>query len=80
MEAFIGIGSFLGGALVTAFGYTLFITSKLASLASRFEDHIKQSAQTCPFHADLSSRVNVSESQREEIQRRLSKIEQNRPS
>ena len=66
--------SFLGGAVITAFGYTLFITSKLSTLNQRFEDHLK-STGVCSFHNQVTSDAAVAKTQAEEVKRRLDRID-----
>ncbi len=76
MEIFVGIGSFLGGALVTAFGYTLFITNKLSTLTARFNDHIEKTGQACPLHGDISTRVSLGAAESRDIKRRVENLEE----
>jgi len=75
MEIFVGIGSFLGGALVTAFGYTLLITDKLSTLKTRFDDHEKAGTPDCPLHGDMATRVSLAVAEGKDIKRRLDNLE-----
>jgi len=59
---------------VTAFGYTLFITSKLSMLSARFDDHLKQTG-VCVFHNAVTSDAAVAKTRTEELSRRIDKIE-----
>lgn len=74
-NTFVGLICFAGGALVTAFGYTILLTSKLSSLTTRFEDHLK-SGGTCVFHNTVTTDAAVARAKAEELDKRVNKLDE----
>jgi len=69
----VGLLSFFGGALLTAFGYTILIINKLSTLTTRFDEHVKASG-TCIFHTQITTDAAVAKTKAEELVRRLDSL------
>lgn len=69
MELFLGLAaSFLGGCLVTAFGFVLPVRSDISGMKKQLEmidkkidEHIKAGQQPCQYHTKVETSIAVLE-------------------
>jgi len=72
MELFLGlVGSFLGGCLVTAFGFVLPIKGDISGMKKQLElidkkidEHIKAGNQPCQYHTRIETEIAVLKTRR----------------